>query len=59
MFVAIYDDTIISAHKTKSAAMKSLMEYAGLTKDQIKEIISNDQDFTDLDNYARIEETLH
>jgi hypothetical protein len=58
MYVAIYKEEIVSCHKTYLGAMKSLMEYAGLTKGQIKEIINSNQDFTNLDDDARIEQSV-
>jgi hypothetical protein len=58
MYIAEYDGIYISCHRKREEALKSLMEYDGFTKKQIREAIKNGDDITVTDEYCHIHETV-
>jgi hypothetical protein len=57
-YIAKIDETLISSHKTRKAALISLMEYEGFTKKQIKAALDNGDDITMTDSSYQIVETV-
>lgn len=58
MYIAKIDDTYISCHKTRNAALKAIMEYEGFTDKQIKEAFDNGEDITNVDASYQVIETV-
>jgi hypothetical protein len=58
MYIAKVDDTYISCHKTRKAALKAIMEYEGFTDKQIRKAFDEGMDITAVDPSYQIHETV-
>lgn len=58
MYIAKDEDTYISAHRTRKAALKAILEYRGFTDAEIKDLLDTGEDVTAFDPTAQIIETV-
>ena len=58
MFIAKDEDTYISAHRTRGAALKAILKYRGFTDSEIKDMMDKGEDITAYDFSAQIIETV-